>query len=177
MKVMNLSTDKSTDNDFFMQRIYAAPREFVFSAFTDPEHLRHWWGPVGFTVVAAKMDLRRGGSYHFGLRAPNGEMMWGKFVYREIVPPQRLVWVHSFADESGNAIKHPMSLDWPLLMLATVSFDVHGSGTKLTLRFSALDATEAERNTFKANHDSMRQGWGGTFDQLEAYLAGLGEVK
>lgn len=174
---MNLHADKSADSDFVVSRIYTAPRELVFSAFTDPQHLQHWWGPAGFTVVAAKMDLRPGGSYHFGLRAPNGEMMWGKFVYREIVPPRRLVWVHSFADEAGNAIKHPMSLDWPLLMLATVSFDAHGNGTKLTLRFSALDATEAERNVFKANHDSMQQGFGGTFDQLETYLAGLGAGK
>lgn len=70
-----------------------------------------------------------------------------------------------------------MSLDWPLLMLATVTFDVQDNGTKLTLRFSALDATEAERNTFKANHDSMQQGFGGTFDQLEAYLRRLREIK
>lgn len=174
---MNLPTEKSVDSDFVITRTYAAPRELLFSAFTDPEHLRHWWGPVGSSVVAAKMDLRVGGSYHFGLRFPDGEMMWAKFVYREIVPPQRLVWVHSFADADGNAIKHPMSLDWPLLMLATVTFDVQDNGTKLTLRFSALDATEAERNTFKANHDSMQQGFGGTFDQLEAYLRRLREIK
>ena len=169
---MKIPTNKSADTDFIISRIYAASRELLFNAFTDPERLQHWWGPVGFSVVAAKMDLRPGGSYHFGLCGPDGEMMWGKFVYREIVPPQRLVWVHSFADAAGNVIKHPMSPDWPLLMLATVTFDAHPQGTQLTLRFSALDASEDERNTFSVNFESMQQGWNGTFDRLESYLAG-----
>jgi uncharacterized protein YndB with AHSA1/START domain len=170
------ATPVNTDTDFVLSRIYAASREVLFRAFTDPLQLQHWWGPKGFVMVASEMNLRPGGGYHFGLRAPDGDMMWAKFVYREIDPPQRLVWVHSFSDEAGNVIKHPMSLDWPLRMLATVTFDVHDEGTKLTLRFSALDATEAERAIFSANHDSLQQGWTGTFDQLAVYLAASIEI-
>ena len=128
----------------------------------------------GFVVFGATMDLRPGGSYHFGLRAPGGDEMWGKFVYREISPPHRLVWVHSFSDAAGNVVKHAMSQDWPLLMLATVTFVEQAAGTLLTIRFAALDASETERDVFAANHDSMQQGWTGTLDQLVRYLSGRG---
>jgi uncharacterized protein YndB with AHSA1/START domain len=122
------------------------------------------------------MDLRVGGTYHGAMRAANGTVAWAKFVYREIVAPQRLVWVHSFSDEAGGLTRHPMAPTWPLQMLTTVTFeDVPGgerSGkTKLTLRWSPLDASAEEQATFDAAHDSMRGGWTGSFERLEAYLA------
>ena len=73
--------------EFVISRVFEAPRDLVFKAFTDPEKLKHWWGPKGFTVVKSQMDLRVGGIYHYCLRAPDGALIWGKFVYREIVAP------------------------------------------------------------------------------------------
>jgi len=97
--------------------------------------------------------------------------MWAKFVYREVKAPQRLVWEHAFSDEAGGLTRHPLSPTWPLKLLTTVTFEDLGSGkTKVTLRWSPLDATAEEQNTFDAAHDSMRGGWGGSFEQLEAYL-------
>jgi uncharacterized protein YndB with AHSA1/START domain len=64
---------KSTE--FVISRVLDAPRDLVWKCFTDPEHMRRWWGPKGFTVVASKMDLRVGGTYHYGLQAPNGAPM------------------------------------------------------------------------------------------------------
>jgi uncharacterized protein YndB with AHSA1/START domain len=158
--------------EFVISRVFDAPRDLVWKAFTDPERMKQWWGPKGFSVIASNMDLRPGGIYHYGLRAPNGSMMWGKFVFREIVPLERMVFISSFSDEAGGITRHPMHLTWPLEMISTFAFAGEPGGkTRLTIRWQAFNATAEEQNTFDTSHDSMRQGWGGTLDQLEAYLA------
>ncbi|HEY2526525.1 MAG TPA: SRPBCC domain-containing protein [Xanthobacteraceae bacterium] len=158
--------------DFVISRLFDAPREMVWKAFTEPERLNEWFGPKGVKVVSATLDLRPGGTFHYSMRTPDGRVMWGKFVYREIIAPTRLVWVNSFSDAAGGLTRHPLSPSWPLEMLTTVTFDApHVGQTGVTIRWSALNATEAEQRTFDAGHDSMRQGWSGTFDQLAAYLA------
>ena len=160
---------KSTD--FVISRVFDAPRELVWKAFTDPEHMKEWWGPKDTPVVVSNTDLRVGGSYHGAMRAPNGSLMWAKFVYREIDPPRRLVWVHSFSDEAGGLTRHPMSPTWPLQMLTTVTFgDLPNGKTEVTLRWSPLDASEDELRTFDAARDSMHGGWGGSFDRLATHL-------
>ena len=166
---MNVAT-KSTD--FVISRVFDAPRELVWQAFTDPEHMKHWFGPKGSTVVVSKMDLRVGGTYHGALRDPSGQVMWAKFIYREVAPPRRLVWEHSFSDENGGLTRHPLAPTWPLTLLTTVTFDEPRQGqTGVTLRWAPLNATAEEQATFDAAHDSMRGGWGGSFDQLAAFLA------
>ena len=161
----------SAGQEFVITRSFDAPRELVFKAFTEPERMKQWWGPKGFTVITSKMDLRPGGFYHYGMRAPDGSTMWGKMVYREIVRPERIVLVNSFSDEAGNITRHPMSLNWPLQMLSTFLFAERDGGTILTIKWSPLDADETERATFGSGHESMRKGWSGTLDQLAAYLA------
>jgi uncharacterized protein YndB with AHSA1/START domain len=157
---------------FVISRTFNAPREIVFDAFTKPEEMKKWWGPKGFTMLASKMDFRVGGTYHYGMRAPDGAPMWGKFVYREIVRPERIVFINSFSDEHGGVTRHPMAPDWPLQMITTFTFEDQGGGkTRFTTTSMAFDASEAERAVFDANHDSMTQGWTGTLDQLEAHLA------
>jgi len=161
-----------SNQDFVITRIFDAPRDLVWKAFTDPQHMKQWWGPKGFTVIASKMDLRPGGTYHYGMKAPDGSAMWGKFVYREVVAPERMVFINSFSDEAGGITRHPMAPTWPLEMLSTFTFEeAPGGKTKLTIRWSPHNATDEERKTFDAGHDSMRQGWGGTLEQLTAYLA------
>jgi uncharacterized protein YndB with AHSA1/START domain len=160
------------DNDaFILSRTFDAPRDVVFRAFTEPERMKRWWGPKGFTVIASTMDLRPGGTYHYGLRSPDGSTMWGKFIYREIVAPERLVFVNSFSDENGGITRHPMSPTWPLEMLSTFSFTEENGRTTFTVKWSPLNPSPEERATFDGAHDSMRQGWGGTMDQLGAYLS------
>lgn len=158
-------------SEFVASRVFDAPRELVWKCFTDPERMKEWWGPKGFTVIVSKMDLRPGGTYHYGMQAPDGSKMWGKFVYREIVVPERMVFVTSFSDEAGGTTRHPMSPNWPLEMLSIITFEGLGDRTRFTVHWTPLDATEDERGAFNAAHDSMRQGWGGTMDKLEAYLA------
>jgi uncharacterized protein YndB with AHSA1/START domain len=153
-------------------REFDAPRELVWKAFTASEHMKQWWGPKGFVVFASRMDFRPGGTYHYGMRAPDGSAMWGLFRYREITPPERMVFVSSFSDEAGSVARHGLHMDWPLEMLTTFTFEeLPGNKTLFTTRSRPLDATADEVKTFDSHHDSMRQGWGGTLDGLAAYLA------
>jgi len=159
------------NKDFVISRVLDAPRELVWKVFSEPERMKEWRGPKGFTVIASKMDFRPGGIYHYGMQAPNGAAMWGKFVYREIVPPERMVFINSFSDEDGGVTRHPMSPSWPLEMLSTFTFEeLPGGKTRFTLRWRAYNASAEEQKTFDAAHDSMNQGWGGTLEQLTAYL-------
>lgn len=168
---MNAASTSASDKDFVISRVYDAPRDLVWRACTEPERMRQWWGPKGFTVVASKMDLRPGGIYHYGLKAPDGSEMWGKFVFREVSPPQRLVFINSFSDAAGGITRHPMSPNWPLELLSVFTFDEEPGGkTRFTVRWSAHNASEDERKVFDTSHASMQQGWGGTLDQLAAYL-------
>ena len=158
--------------EFVMSRVFDAPRDLVWKCFTEPERMKQWWGPKGFKVLAAKMDLRPGGTYLYGMQAPNGQTMWGKFVYREVVPQERMVFINSFSDEKGGITRHPGNENWPLEMLSTFSFeDAPGGKTKFTVTWTPHNASEEERKTFDSNRQSMLQGWGGTMEQLEAYLA------
>jgi PhnB protein len=170
---MVIAEKKPEQNPFSISRVLDAPRDTVFRVFTDADHMRHWWGPKGAKVVASKMDLRPGGTYHYGLAIGGGEM-WGKFVFREITPPSRIVLVSSFSDPDGGTTHHPMMRDWPLEMLATFTFAEEGPGkTRFTVTWLPLNPTEIERQTFEKGHASMQQGWSGTLEQLTTYLASL----
>jgi len=159
------------EREFVLTRVFDAPRDLVWKAFTDPAHMKNWWGPKGFTVHVAKMDFRPGGSYHYCMRSPDGRDMWGKFVYREIVTPERIVFVNSFSDENGGLTRHPMSPTWPLEMLSAFTFVEYEGKTTFTIKWVPYNATEEERKTFDAGREGMSKGWTGTLDQLAEYLA------
>jgi uncharacterized protein YndB with AHSA1/START domain len=162
----------SDNKDFVISRVFDAPRDLVWAAFSEPARMKEWWGPKGFTVIHSNMDLRAGGSYHYGMKSPTGEPMWGKFRYLEVSPKQRMVMINSFSDEAGGITRHPMAPTWPLEMHSTFTFDEEPGGkTRFTVRWRAHNASEEEQKTFDAGHESMRGGWGGTMDQLAAYLA------
>ena len=162
------------DDVFVITRTFDAPRELVFRAWTETGHLTRWFGPVGFTTTARTNDLRPGGVFHYHMRTADGHEMWGKWVYREIVPPGRLVFVQSFSDETGGTTRAPfpgIGPTWPLEVLSTVTFAEEGGKTTVTMRAVPIDATAEERQTFRGMYGSMRQGWTGTLDQLAGYLA------
>ena len=163
--------ERNNLEEFVITRVFDAPRDLVWKAFTEPQRMKEWWGPKGVTIIESKMDLRPGGSYHYAMRTPDGNTIWGKFVYREITPPSRMVFVSSFSDEAGGVTRHPMAPNWPLEMLSTFLFEEESGKTRFTVRWSPLNPTEEERATFVAGHASMQQGWGGTLDKLAAYLA------
>jgi uncharacterized protein YndB with AHSA1/START domain len=169
-KMANIGS-AGTTRPFVISRTFDAPRDLVWKAWTERERLMQWFGPKGFAMPVAKLDFRPGGSLHYCLRSPDGMEMWGKFVYREIVPPERLVFVNSFSDAAGGLGRHPLAPTWPAEMLSTVTFAEDQGRTTVTIQWEPLNATEAERNTFDAGREGMTQGWTGTFEQLAAYLA------
>jgi uncharacterized protein YndB with AHSA1/START domain len=157
---------------FVISRTFDAPRELMWKVWTDAEHLLHWFGPKGMPMFHSKNDLRRDGTFHYGLRMPgNAGEMWARWTYREIVPPQRLVFVSSFSDPDANLKPAPFADEWPLEMLTTVTLDETDGKTTVTIESTALTATDVGRETFAKNHASMTGGWTGTFEQLESYLA------
>ena len=157
--------------EFVLVREFAAPRQLVWDAWTKPEHLQRWFGPKGFSLTVGAFDFKPGGTFLYGMKSPDGHAMWGKWIFREIVPPEKLVVIASFSDAQGDVTRHPLSASWPLETLSTTTLAEKDGQTTLTLRWVAINATDEERQTFDAAHDSMTQGWSGTIEQLTAYLA------
>jgi len=124
-----------------------------------------------FNMQVTKMDLRPGGTFLYGFGSTPAGDMWGKFVYREIVPPECLVFVVSFTDPDGNPVRHPLSPTWPLEVLNTMTLSEQDGKTTLTIRAVPINATEEERKTFEAGLKSMEHGFGGALDRLVEHLA------
>ena len=137
-------------------RIFDAPPRLVFKVWTEPKHLAHWWGPKGFTLPTCTMDFRPGGAYRFCMRSPEGTRHCRRGTYREIVPPERLVFTFAWEDAAGD-LGHET--------LVTVTFADAGRGkTRLTLH-QALFETESAR-------DAHQGGWASCMERFAAYLAG-----
>jgi len=171
MTAGNVKHVTHTEPEFVTVRSFDAPRKRVFDAWTKPELMAKWWGPKGFTVSHSKMDLKPGGIYHYGLKSSDGQVIWGKLTYREIMAPEKLVFVTSFSDEKGGTTRHPMSPNWPLEMLSMITFEEEAGKTKIIVRWSPLNPTDIERQTFIDGMTDMEQGWTGTLDQFADYLA------
>jgi uncharacterized protein YndB with AHSA1/START domain len=158
---------------FVITREFNAPRELVWKAWTERERMMQWFGPCGSTIPVARMDFRVGGEFHYCMRTADGNEMWGKWTFREIFAPQKIVLANSFADKDGNAIRPPFPGVWPLHMLTETTFAERDGKTTITLKWLPIDASAEEIQTFDKMRGSFTQGWTGTFDQLDAYLAKL----
>jgi uncharacterized protein YndB with AHSA1/START domain len=137
-----------------IERIFDAPRRLVFKAWTDPEHMVHWFGPRGFKSTVLKNELRPGGAYRIHMLGPDGDH-WTQGVYREIVEPERLVMVGSWADSQGNPTRPETTL--------TLTFEAHGGKTKMKLHQVGFESVTAR--------DAHKGGWSSSFDRLAEYLA------
>jgi uncharacterized protein YndB with AHSA1/START domain len=163
--------EKTAPKEFIITRTVNAPRDLVWKAWTQRDRLMQWFGPKGFTMTTATLDFRPGGALHYCLVTPDGKEMWGKFVYREIHPQDLIVWVNSFSDKAGGLTRHPFAPHWPREMLTRTTFTEDNRKTTITIHWSPLNATPEEIKTFNTSFDGMTQGWTGTFEQLDAYLA------
>lgn len=171
MGAIGNQTTSSDSREFIITRVFDAPRDLVWKAFTEPAHLNRWWGPKEFTTRVESLDLRPGGVFRYSQQMPDGKKMWGKWVYQEIAEPKRMVTIVSFTDAEGNPIRYPMEPNWPLEMLSIATFSEHKGKTTLTIEAGAYRATEHERKIFLAGRGSMEQGFTGTLDRLADYLA------
>lgn len=155
-------------------RLFNAPRELVWKAWTEKDRLAQWWGPKGSTIEVVNQSAEPGGIFHYRMQMGAMEM-WGKFAYRDVIPPQRLVYVSSFSDPQGGLTRAPFGGDfthWPMEILNVITLTEEAGKTKLTLVGTPLNANDEERATFVNVLGNVRQGFAGTFDQLEAYLTG-----
>jgi uncharacterized protein YndB with AHSA1/START domain len=155
----------SAGQTIVITRVFDAPRELVWKAWTDAEHLMRWWGPRPYTSPACKLDFRVGGKYHFCMRSPDGQDLWSTGVYLEIVPLERIVFTDSFADAQGNAVPasyYGIGGDFPMELSVTVTFKDLGDKTEMTLTHAGLPAGEILEGT--------RAGWDSSFDKLEETL-------
>lgn len=165
------TTDTAAGRELVITRVFNAPRKLVFKAFTEAERMAQWWGPKGSSIHVAKLDFRPGGMFHYSLESPDGNVMWARFIYREIMEPEKIVFVSSFSDEQGNITRAPFFDNWPLEILNKLTLTENGGKTTLTLKGGPINATEDERSRFESLFSSMQQGFSGTFDQLEEFLS------
>lgn len=157
-------------------RVFDAPLELVWKAWTEPERVARWWGPKDFTAPAIKSDFRVGGKYLYCMHGPAGSPFdkdfWSTGVYEEIVPMQRIVATDSFADAQGNVVPashYGMPGDLPLEFRVTVTFEDDDGKTKLTLTHEGLPAGEQS--------EGASAGWNQSFDKLAASLKTTFTVK
>src|SRR5688572_19258174 len=156
--------NETLENVAVVDRIFNAPVELVWKAWTDPKHFMRWWGPKAFTSPTCKIDFRVGGKFHFHMRSPEGQDLWSTGTYKEIVPLKRIVWTDSFADEKGNVVSanHYGMGDLPMEFEVTMTFEDQGGKTKFTLHHHGLPAGEMIEMT--------QVGWNESLDKLAATL-------
>lgn len=161
---------KSGSGKFQLVRTFKAPKSMVFEAFENAAALAAWWGPAGMEISVQKLDFRPGGCFHYKMEGHNNTM-WGLFKYVTIQKPDKIEFLNSFSDEAGNVCKAPFDIDFPEEIFNQISLVEHQGVTTLTLTGGPRQATAAQLATYDSMHESMQQGFGGTFNQLEAYLA------
>lgn len=152
--------------DIVIERVFDAPRELVWQAWTNPEHVMRWWGPKDFTSPTCQIDLRVGGKYIFSMQWPGGgDKMYSTGTYLEIVPPERLVYTDSFSDADGNVksgADYGME-NYPEMITITVTLESMGDNqTKMTVLNQGVPAGEMG--------DMTEGGWIESFDKLAASL-------
>ncbi|MFO1086286.1 MAG: SRPBCC domain-containing protein [Reyranellaceae bacterium] len=142
--------------DFTLTRLLAAPRTLVFRSFVEPDRMRHWWVPRGFTMLSCKLDLRDGGAWRMSIRADDtGSVLTEVGVYRDIREPERLAFTHAWVRANGTLTRPT---------LVTVTFAERGAKTQLTFR--------QEDFATSAACQSHEEGWGVSLDQLVGYVSG-----
>ena len=166
----------SETSEYILDRVFDAPRELVWRAWTDPELLARWYGP-GVETIIHNFDLKPGGTWL-------NEMQWGensmlsKVVFAEVTPPERMVWHHySSTDAEWNTISNPKMPDWPRVLLTTVTFEEDGAKTKVRLVWAPFEASDAEIACFAGAVANMGKGWESGYaimDELLAELQGKG---
>lgn len=156
---------------YVLERTFDAPRELVWKTWTDPELLARWYGPRVETIVH-RLELKPGGLWLV-------EMKWGgkshyqRVEYTEVVPPERLVWLHASSDADWNTIASPMMKDWPRVLLTTVTFEETGKGTKVRLTWVPHGASAAEIACFAGAIAGADKGWAAGMELLAKLLVEL----
>lgn len=145
--------------EYHLDRIFDAPRDMVWRAWTDPDLLHRWYGPHVETVIH-RFDLKPGGSWLNEMKMGDKGYL-SKMIFQEVTPPEKLVWHHySSTNSDWNTMPNPMMPDWPHLLLTTVIFEEMGEKTNVRLTQVPMEATDAEIACFAEAMANMDNGWG-----------------
>ncbi len=156
---------------YTLERRFKAPRALVWRTWTEAELLNRWYGP-GVETVIHQLDVTPGGVWL-------NEMKWGgnsnyqRVEYVEVSAPERLVWLHSNADQDWNIAANPMMPDWPRVLMTVVTFEEEGDETVMRLTWEPHEATEAEIACFAGAVAGLDKGWGAGMEILAEILAEL----
>lgn len=158
---------------FVINRSFEAPVKTVFEMWTNPKHISQWLAPKGFTMSYLRSDIRQGGKTFYSMTDGSTTTMYGRAEYLEIKPYTRLVYTQQFCDEKENISRHPLAPTWPETMITLVEFNEEDENkTRVTVTWEAYGkVTKEELDVFLAARAGMTQGWTGSFDKLEDYLA------
>jgi len=156
-KISALTITTLSDREIVMTREFDAPRELVFEAHSKCEHLDKWWGPRKYTLEVCELDFRPGGKYRFVHRGPDGVEEHGfRGEYREIAPPERMVWTFEWEGMPGHVSVDTLTLE-----------DIGGGRTKL-IAHSLFDSVEDRDGMLQSG---MGEGAGETYDRLDEFVA------
>jgi uncharacterized protein YndB with AHSA1/START domain len=154
---MNIENQNTSDRELVFTRLLNAPRELVFKVWTEPEHIKHWWGPNGFTNTIHEMNVSPGGIWRLMMHGPDGRDYPNKIEYIEVVEPERLVYKHTGDDDTE-----------PVNFHVTVTFEKQGDKTLLTMRSLFTSKEELDRviREYGADEGAVQ-----TLNRLAEYLA------
>ena len=158
-----MSNTSVSEDAVVIERTFDAAIDLIWQMWTQPEHFKNWYGPKGFTVPVAEMDVRVGGKHLFCMVSPDGSMkMWSTGEYTEIVPNERLVYTDSPADENGNVVS-PSAMGMPEGYPATteviVLLEDLGERTKMVMTHAGVPAESGAGG-----------GWTQAFDKLADHV-------
>ena len=159
---------------FVINRTFKGTAELLFDMWTKPDHFARWLPPVGLTMEFLRAEIRAGGSSFYRMTNGKDLTMYGRFRHIELQRPDRIVYAQQFCDENEAMSRHPMLATWPETMLTTVTFTEEEPGlTRVTVTWEPHGSVTAEElAAFVEMRGSMTMGWTGSFDKLEALLAG-----
>ena len=167
---------KNTVNEterMVVTRVFDAPRELVWKAWTESKYVMQWWGPKGFTSPVCKMDVRVGGKSLLCMKTPDGYEGWNAIEYHEIVPLEKIVSSMYFSDSEGNKIDpEQLGIEQEAIDGAydvTIFEDLGNGQTKLT--FIGNEPMESAKNS------GQMEGWIETLDKVAAVVTGLAQAK
>ena len=129
----------NTETRLTMTRSFGAPRQFVWDAWTVPEQIVKWWGPVGFETTVTTMDVRPGGTWHYRMHSPEWGDSWALATYSEVSPIDRLVYSDAFSNESGT-----VNPDLPV-STTTIEFADQGDRTVVTMQTDYASADDLRK--------------------------------
>ena len=158
-----MSDSTMTKDAVVIERTFDAPVDLIWQMWAQPEHFQKWYGPQGFTVPVAEMDMRVGGKRLICMASPDGSMkMWTTGEYMEIVPNERLVYTESMADENGNVVSPSamgMPDGYPVTTEVTVLLEDLGGRTKMVMTHAGVPADSGGAG-----------GWEQAFDKLADHI-------